>query len=335
MNSFTAHQLRFDCEALEPVDLYEWQGSGIRGALFRALWANFCVKRESSDCSFCLLAKGCPVALLIDTLNPDSNRGVDVPRPFTIESPSAGPRRLEPGQPFQFGLTMFAKALNLFPYVILALERMEQAGVGRRVRDHRNLRGRFRVLRVKAMNPLTAETREIARVGGSLVKVPDVPVTHAQVMTWVRQLLPGRLQAPLPHLKVQFVTPTRIRDRFAGTGPDNIVTSPLFRPLFQRLLERLTALTRHFGEERLTLDFVDLVRKAEKVSLVDDRTHWVDFQSHSDRQHCRYPSGGFLGGGTYEAADWAPFLPWLAWGQFTQVGKDAVKGNGQYRIILD
>ncbi len=45
MDGFTAHRLRFECQALEPMELYEWQGSGLRGALFRALWGNFCMNR--------------------------------------------------------------------------------------------------------------------------------------------------------------------------------------------------------------------------------------------------------------------------------------------------
>jgi hypothetical protein len=35
------------------------------------------------------------------------------------------------------------------------------------------------------------------------------------------------------------------------------------------------------------------------------------------------------------AEDWSPFLPYLIWGQFTHVGKDATKGNGVYRIGND
>ena len=126
MDAFTAHQLRFDCDALEPMELYEWQGSGLRGALYRAPWDSFCMNRDAQECS--ALIGTCPVAFLVATLDPNSERGVEVPRPYTLEPPPPGTRRLEPGQSFSFGLTMFARALNLFPYVILALERMGQSG---------------------------------------------------------------------------------------------------------------------------------------------------------------------------------------------------------------
>jgi len=31
---------------------------------------------------------------------------------------------------------------------------------------------------------------------------------------------------------------------------------------------------------------------------------------------------------------WRPLLPWLVWGQFTHVGKNAVKGDGWYEIEI-
>jgi hypothetical protein len=316
------------------MELYEWQGSGLRGALYRSLWGNFCMNRDALECGTCPLVQTCPVAYLVATLDPQSDRGVEVPRPYTIEPPPPGARRLEPGQPFTFGLTMFARAVNLFPYVVLALERMEQAGLGRRVRENRNFRGRFRVQRVVAVNPVSDETKEVIRAGDSLVKVPDVPVTHGLVRALASTMLANGLGRPGAKLTVEFLTPTRIRDRFAGDGPGGLLTQPMFRPIFQRLLERLTALTRQFGDAPLTLDFGDLVRRAEGVGLVANGTRWLELESHSQRQRHRYPSGGFVGTAAYQADDWAPFLPWLLWGQFTHVGKDAVKGNGQYRIVL-
>jgi hypothetical protein len=132
---------------------------------------------------------------------------------------------------------------------------------------------------------------------------------------------------------VEYLTPTRIRDRFLGTGPDRTLAGPAFRPIFQRLLERLSALSWHFAETVLALDFGDLVRRAESVRLEVDETRWLELESQSLRQRHRYPSGGFVGRAVYQADDWTPFLPWLLWGQFTHVGKDAVKGNGWYRLV--
>ena len=74
------------------MELYEWQASGLRGALYRAPWGNFCMKRDAQECSACALIGTCPVAFLVATLDPKSERGVKVPRPYTIEPPPPGPR---------------------------------------------------------------------------------------------------------------------------------------------------------------------------------------------------------------------------------------------------
>ncbi|MCW5850783.1 MAG: hypothetical protein KIT87_11975 [Anaerolineae bacterium] len=170
----------------------------------------------------------CPVAYLVATLNPDADRGENVPRPVTIEPPlwltEDGGRRTEDGEKevnppsymkehewrggeqqthvrsevrvverwssvlrppsvFEFGLTMFARALSLFPYVVLSLERMGQQGLGQRVAANRGRRGAFWVREVVAENPVTGERQAVLTAGDNVVTLPDVPVTHEQVLT--------------------------------------------------------------------------------------------------------------------------------------------------------
>ncbi|MGC8947286.1 MAG: CRISPR system precrRNA processing endoribonuclease RAMP protein Cas6, partial [Anaerolineae bacterium] len=146
MFSFTAHRLRFITEVQTPVELNEHQGSAIRGALFHALRNRFCMNREVPECAACPLATSCPVAFLVSTLDPASDRGRDVPRPFTVQPPLPGSGhpleqgshlafRYEPGERLEFGLTLYAHALKLFPYVVLAVTELERGGLGRRVQQ--------------------------------------------------------------------------------------------------------------------------------------------------------------------------------------------------------
>jgi hypothetical protein len=65
--------------------------------------------------------------------------------------------------------------------------------------------------------------------------------------------------------------------------------------------------------------------------MAADRTHWVHLESYSTRQRRATPIGGLVGAAVYEG-DLAPFRPWLVWGQFTHVGKNAVKGDGWMRV---
>jgi hypothetical protein len=319
MDHFTAHLVQVEVEVVTPLALNPHKGSSLRGAIFHALLNRFCMNRHAQLCAECPLAAGCPVAFLVSTMRPESERGRDVPRPYAIRPPLDRSTRYEPGDRFSFGLTLFAQALNLFPYIVLVLDEMGRAGLGLRLPENRQRRGTFRIQAVTAVNPLTGECQPILQAGEHMVQLPDIPITHPQIIQRA-----GAFHAT--QLTIRFLTPTRIVDQ------DNLVKRPLFRPLFQRLLERLSALAREFSDTPLQADFPSLIGQAEQVQLVRDHTHWVELESYSTRLGRATPLGGFIGTAVYEAPDWQPFLPWLIWGQFTHVGKDAVKGNGWYQL---
>ena len=364
MNNFTAHRLHFVTEVQETIELNEHQGSAIRGALFHALRNRFCAQycgrggshRDSIECSVCPLVATCPVATLVSTLRPGSSRGQDVPRPYTVQPPIGegakeriGERanqrigepaggaghlvemrdgrvffRYEPGERFEFGLTLYAQALQLFPYVVLGAGELERGGIGRRVQqaDGRWRRGTLAVREVWAENPLAGEQQPVMMAGDRMVQVPEVPVTHAQVQEM-------RIPEPNAHVVVRFLTPARIIERGRLVKP----VSFHFQPLFQRLMERLEALSRHFSDTPLAFeDPKGLIEAAGRVRVVDNRLRWQELRSYSTRRRAASPTSGLLGSAVLEADDWSPFWHWLVWGQFVHVGKDAVKGGGWYEV---
>lgn len=340
IHSFTAHRLWILAEAQETVELNEHQGSAIRGALFHALRNRFCVNREAAECALCPLSAACPVAFLVSTLDPHSTRGRDVPRPFTVQPPLPGSGHAVelpgdrlvyqywPGETLRFGLTLYARAMQLFPYVVLALTEMERSGLGRRTpqNDRRWRPGRVRVREVWAENPLSGERQPVLRAGETTVQVPDLPITHDQVLEWVRAHPPGR------YLTLEFLTPIRLIEDARLVKPHQFH----FRPLFQRLMERLEALTRHFSDTPLTFhDPRGMIAAAERVRVADNRLTWEEVRSYSTRRRAESPISGLLGRVVLEAEDWSPFLPWLVWGQFVHIGKDAVKGNGWYQLEME
>jgi hypothetical protein len=180
---------------------------------------------------------------------------------------------------------------------------------------------------VWAENPLTGERQPVLASGSDMVQVPDVPITHSQVCEaadqWIAKA--GRQVA------LSFLTPTRIVADGRLVKPEEF----RFKPLLQRLLDRLEALSRDFCDTRLSVDFSGLVEAAEGVRVADNRLWWEELRSYSTRRRAESPTSGLLGTVILEADDWAPFLTWLVWGQFTHVGKDAVKGNGEYQIAND
>ena len=392
MENFTAHRLRFAAEVQSTIELNEHQGSAIRGSLFHALRNRFCMNREARECAACPLVASCPVATLVSTLKPQSGRGRDVPRPYTVQPPIAsesarergsegasrrvsegasqrvgeamglpvelpGGRivfRYAPGERFEFGLTLYAQALQLFPYVVLAVKELEQGGIGRKTEQAKGRwrRGTFSVQEVWAENPLTGEQQPVLKTGDQLVQVPDVPITHQQVCEWANQRgsewasqrvsesanrrmgesanrRMGEAAKHEPRVTLHFLTPTRIIQRGHLLKPDHFS----FQPFFQRLMERLEALSRDFSDTPLRFDDPQgLIEAAGRVKVTDNRLVWEELRSYSTRRRAESPTSGLVGSVVLQTDDWSPFWPWLVWGQFVHVGKDAVKGNGWYRI---
>jgi|YNPBryBLVA2012_1023415.scaffolds.fasta_scaffold06703_5 hypothetical protein len=335
MHHFTAHRLRFVTEVQSTIEMNEHQGSAIRGALFHALRNRFCGNREAEECAFCPLVATCPVAFLVSTLKPESDRGRDIPRPFTVQPPLPGQGghavetddgrsffRYEPGETLLFGLTLYARALELFPYIVLAVQEFERGGLGRRVQqaNGRWARGRLAVRQVWAENPLTGEQQSVMTIGDRLVQMPDVPITHPQVL---------QVEAPASRLCLHLLTPTRIVERAHLLKPEHF----RFQPFFQRLMERLEALSRHFSDTPLLFEEPRaLIQAAAQVHVVENRLSWEELRSYSTRRRAESPTSGLIGHVILATDDWSPFWPWLVWGQFVHVGKDAVKGNGWYRL---
>ncbi|MDY7040945.1 MAG: CRISPR system precrRNA processing endoribonuclease RAMP protein Cas6 [Chloroflexota bacterium] len=337
MNHFTAHRLRFVTEVQATLELNEHQGSAIRGSLFHALRNRFCMNRRVEQCAACPLVASCPVAMLVSTFNPESDRGRDVPRPFTVQPPlsGAGGRptelpdgrvvfRYEPGARLEFGLTLYAQAMQLFPYVVLAVHGLEQGGIGRKVRENGWRRGTFVVREVWAENPLTGDRQPVMRTGDRMVQIPDVPITHEQICEWANRRMANE------RVTVRFLTPARITRAKHLIKPGEIT----FRPIWQRLVDRLESLSCNFSDTPLTLDFRALAGAAEEVQVVWNGLRWIELRSYSTRRRRSTPTSGFVGDVILECDEWTPFLPWLAWGQFTHVGKNAVKGDGWYELRI-
>ena len=325
MEHFSAHRLVFECEVVTPLRLNPHTGSAIRGAFFHALRNGFCAFARDRDaqCAHCALVATCPVAFLVSTLNEESGRGADVPRPYTIQPPLDGKTDYAPGETLTFGLTMYARALNLFPYVVLAVQRhMERDGLGKPIQSNGYRRGQFRVRRVWAENPLTGERQEVLHQGENMVQVPDVPITNGQISN-------VKFQITTDHrLTIELLTPLRLVDH------EELVKRMAFRPFVQRLHQRLKQLSAEYSDTPLTFDLRTVMAQAEAVRVVRDEARWVELESYSTRLNRATPIGGLVGRVTF-AGELEPFRHELLWGQFTHVGKDAVKGNGWYQLSID
>jgi len=326
------HLLHIACQAREPIRLSEHKGSAIRGALFEALrgperpsaegWSGFCANKAAPSCRECPVSAVCPVMRLVSTLDEAATYGHEAPRPYVINPPLDGQRGYSAGDRFAFDLLLVGDAASLFPYVVLALDRLEHEGLGGKVEqaDGRYRRGRASILNIESVHPLRGERAPVLRQGSRSVQVPSLPITHGDVLAAAERLPASG------SLRLRFLTPMRLIEQ------GQLLHEPRFGPLLQRLAERLRSLSQTFAGEPLPLDVRELRRLGDAVTLLQDGTRWLDLSGYSTRLGRSQRIGGLVGEATYGAEDWRPISPWLVWGTILHVGKNAVKGDGWFEI---
>ncbi|HEX5414283.1 MAG TPA: CRISPR system precrRNA processing endoribonuclease RAMP protein Cas6 [Chloroflexota bacterium] len=323
------HHLRCTVEAVSPILLPAESGSAIRGALVNALRQHYC-----PDATLRLSKGGpeadamhramCPVCSLIADEDAEATRGRNIPRPYTIEPPTPRSGRVEPGQQISFGVSLIGTAINLFPYLVLAVPEMGRLGMGQ-YDSRQGGRGRFTLRSVEAINPLTG-ARQPLLAGGTHLQLPAIPVTSTEVNEAAAKLSKIANEAGST-VGIDFLSPTRI------VSGAQLVRQPVFEPMFQRLLERIDGLAQYYGtptDEPTRRD--QLLADARQVEIVEARTTWVEVMSGSKRLGRSTPVSGYEGRVVFRGGAWDALLPWLLWGQSIHVGKSAVKGNGWYSI---
>jgi hypothetical protein len=359
-NALLLYPLRLTLTATEPIALDAHPGSALRGAIFNALLRRFCANPTAPSCAACPLNATCPVAGLVAPLRDENPRGRDIPRPFVlaadwtpttptvpvtnVPATAQQTQRFAPGDTLRFRITLIGRAITFFPYLALATQLMELNGIGRPLPENHGRRGRFHVNRIELVNPFTYESSESSEASGadnaddtqllyqrgqSKVASPTRAITTEHV---------ARRAATLPTdtLTLRFLTPTRLVDR------GQLVRHPSLRVLCARLSERLDALTREYathtappfssGDLQTARDRAQrLAEHAARARITQNATYWVDVASYSARQQRSTPIGGLVGHATY-SGDLAPLRELLAWGELLHVGKNAVKGDGCYRI---
>src|SRR5438093_762225 len=143
--SLTTHHLEFTATAVTPLELDDQAGASIRGAIVGALWDKFCTNKAVPTCAACPLVQVCPVAALIAPMREDGETGgAQRPRPYTVRPP-LGTRRFAPGDALTFGLTLIGQAAQLFPYVVMAAQGVEQTGLGRKIAANGYRRGMLQI----------------------------------------------------------------------------------------------------------------------------------------------------------------------------------------------
>lgn len=321
MTNLQLTHLRIDCTAVSPIKLGgHYAGNNLRNALANVMRRATCPQNYQKGQPPPEHVATCPACWLLAA---NSDPG-SVVRAYAILPPLPPRHTLQPGDHFAFGLTLFGDGFQFLPYFVLALNEVgHQEGIGP---GRREGGGRFTVMGITAVDPLRGDVETILAAGDTLVQVPTCHVDQ----TAVNQISHHHQTHLSPHqpLTIRFHTPLRLEEK------KQLYKLPDFGVFFRRLLYRIDDLGRHFaGQDRRDRDQVDaLYALADGVRLVEANTTWHELWVRSGRTSRKTPLGGLTGTAVYTAADWSPLLPWLIWGQATQVGKSTPKGNGVYEL---
>lgn len=289
-----------------------YAGSAWRGALGHALKRVVCVTSQPA-CEPCLLYRSCAYPYIFETPPPPGAAKMRLykaaPHPFVIEPADYGPRELEPGATTSIRLVLVGRAITQLPYMVLALRRAGEQGLGPR-------RSRLDLLTVEQEATLGAEDwREIYGQGEVLDPLPAAASA-----------------CPAPpnngEVEVRLCTPLRLRRDGANLTADDFN----FRPWFSALLRRVSMLSYFHGAQALETDFRGLVAAAGRVPLAEPQLRWREWTRYSSRQRTTLQMGGLVGSFRLAAGDLQAFWPYLWFGQWVHAGRGASMGLGRYLL---
>ncbi|MDT8321333.1 MAG: CRISPR system precrRNA processing endoribonuclease RAMP protein Cas6 [Xanthomonadales bacterium] len=212
------------------------------------------------------------------------------PRPYVLLPDAGG--TIEEGGRFGLELRLFGSANKHRDLVVQALERSAWKGLGKSR------------LRFESSGPVEAQINSLDMTPGK-----DLPVLSGD-------------------LRIQLLTPLRIRVRNHYVGPADLS----FGDFFSILLRRLSMLCSFHEKRPFETDFRALVSQAHSIEWQEAALELVRLKRYSSRQHSALDMSGLSGRLSLACHDAEPFLPWLWLGQYTLLGRGCVMGLGQYTL---
>lgn len=285
--------------ALERVELPSWTGSLLHGAIGGALRALVCSEAcESRHAS----GSECPYARLFENgVSPDwLSPWLQATRPpmlALLPRPPEHERALERGDRFVFSLRLFGRAMHDVGFLLAALERAAERGIGKG-------RGRMRLELVDG-------------IGG--------PIHHHGRVVSAPRPDPAPSTLPLDGaIALRAVTPLRL------LREHTLVASPSPIDLVQAAYRRTVTVACHHG----TLDVADDLPPSLPIEDSSPAVgSWNAFRvsRYSNRQGRKHFMEGVQGG--IELPPATPGIEWLAFAPTLGLGKATAFGFGQ--VVLE
>jgi hypothetical protein len=298
----------------------------LRGA-FGYAFRRLCCVPECPKAHECPLFLPCPYREIFEPSPPPGvkrlSKNQDIPRSFAFRASFDDKTKFAPGEDFEFGLVLIGRALEHFPYFLMAFRELATQGLGL---------NRAKCI-LKAVCELVEEPLHVNRglrgydwAPNNLIYASQDQILHPHgrlnLERWVATRV-AYLGTSAQSIKINFFTPTSLR------GDGEVKQLPDFHCLFKRLRDRISALSTFFGSGPLDVDFAGLGRRSEQIRTAFCNVQWRQRFRTSSKTRQRHEMSGFVGEAVYEG-DLEEFLPWLTLGELVHVGKHTAWGMGNF-----
>ena len=242
-----------------------------------------------------------------------ANGKSDIPKPFVLRSPSDKLHTYSAGSSLQCELLLIGYAVNHLSVCICAMDHLGRQGLGK-------ARGKLSLSQVDAVSP-DQSLSPIYRAAEQRWQPPPPVITGADIIA-------AHNTHPPQTITLAFQSYVRLKH-----NNQLVHRPPPFQLLFSRILGRLSMLAWLFHDVVLLDDAAkhDFLEQAGNIDISASTLHWQDWIRYSGRQQKLMKFGGLLGEISYRG-DLAPFMPYLALGEWLHVGGKTSFGLGQYQI---
>jgi CRISPR-associated endoribonuclease Cas6 len=333
--SLFLHYFRFHLESKASLHMPAYnKGNVIRGG-FGSTFRRIVCHGNCRDAETCELRNVCPYTAVFQPFVPEDSEKIsknrDIPRPFVIKPPLETKETYLPGERLSFAVVLIGKTKDYLPYFIVTFKELSQAGLGR----HRSPVELCAVGHIGSDGmevPVYTKENNLVRPPTNAISWGDLCASNDSNNGSTNSPQDSSMNSPqggaadVTRITLRFLTPTMLKADGAQAR------RPAFGPIAKRLRDRINALSYFYCGKGLDIDFKAFGEQADGIKTVADSTRWVESSRYSRRREVTHDLSGFVGEVTFEG-ELTPFIPYLKLGEYVHVGKNAVFGNGWYRII--
>jgi hypothetical protein len=318
VSEFSFNHFRFHLEPRAPLRMPAYnKGNVIRGG-FGSTFRRIVCHANCREPETCELRNVCPYTAVFNPFVPEGSEKLslnrDIPRPFIIKPPLQIKETYSPGERLTFDFVLVGKAKDYLPYFIVTFKELSQAGLGRR-------RAPVDLVGVESIDA-NGESVSVYTGANNLVQPPGEFISWESLTGGNNN---GNGFGNVQRVSLEFLTPTMLK------ADGLVIRKPTFSTIIKRLRDRINALAYFYCGQGLDIDFKMLGESADGIDIARDSTRWIDSARFSRRRGVSHDLSGFVGEISFEG-DLAQFMPYLKLGEYVHVGKNAVFGNGWYRI---